>query len=236
MIVLDIVSNGRVSYVIGLGYRPEEYAMFGVDMSTRGKLMDRKIDVLQRALAGERFEYDGRTVHVTPSPVTPGGPRLAYGGHTVAAARRAGRLRSRPLRRGRRRAARRGLHGRGRRAGSRTGHRLRAHARRRHVRVRRRGPRPGVGRARAAPAARRAHVPRVDGRRRPRRRVAASATTEAELRAENGAYRILTVDEAIAQVRQGRPLSMQPLCGGIPPELAWKSVRLAGTAVQAELA
>ena len=30
MIVLDIVSRGRVSYVIGLGYRPEEYDMFGV--------------------------------------------------------------------------------------------------------------------------------------------------------------------------------------------------------------
>jgi hypothetical protein len=70
-------------------------------------------------------------------------------------------------------------------------------------------------------------------------RVASSrsdAETEAELRAENGAYRILTVDDAVAQVRAGRPLSMQPLCGGIPPELAWRSVRLAGTAVQEQLA
>src|SRR5687767_8530499 len=30
MVVLDLVSGGRVSYVIGLGYRPEEYAMFGI--------------------------------------------------------------------------------------------------------------------------------------------------------------------------------------------------------------
>jgi alkanesulfonate monooxygenase SsuD/methylene tetrahydromethanopterin reductase-like flavin-dependent oxidoreductase (luciferase family) len=49
MIVLDIVSGGRVSYVIGLGYRSEEYAMFGVDMATRGKVMDRKLVALRRA-------------------------------------------------------------------------------------------------------------------------------------------------------------------------------------------
>ena len=36
MVVLDIISGGRVSYVIGLGYRSEEHAMFGVDMGTRG--------------------------------------------------------------------------------------------------------------------------------------------------------------------------------------------------------
>ena len=62
------------------------------------------------------------------------------------------------------------------------------------------------------------------------------ASSVDELRAENGAYRILTVDEAVAQVRAGMPLGMQPLCGGIPSELAWKSVKLAGTAVQSKLA
>ena len=47
MIVLDIVSGGRVSYTIGLGYRPEEHAMFGVDMAQRGATMDRKLDALR---------------------------------------------------------------------------------------------------------------------------------------------------------------------------------------------
>src|SRR5262249_698904 len=92
MIVLDILSRGRVSHVIGLGYRAEEYAMFGIPMSDRGATMDRKLDALRRALRAETFEYEGRTVHVPPPPFTPGGPRLAYGGHTLAAARRAGRL------------------------------------------------------------------------------------------------------------------------------------------------
>src|SRR5215211_19935 len=30
MIVLDHISRGRVSYVFGIGYRPDEYALFGV--------------------------------------------------------------------------------------------------------------------------------------------------------------------------------------------------------------
>src|SRR5690606_33831682 len=92
MIVLDLISGGRVSYVVGLGYRPEEHSMFGIEMSERGKVMDQKLDALRRALAGERFTYEGRRVHVTPSSTSPGGPKLSYGGHSVAAARRAGRL------------------------------------------------------------------------------------------------------------------------------------------------
>ena len=52
------------------------------------------------------------------------------------------------------------------------------------------------------------------------------ATTVDELRAERGAYRVLTPAEAVAYIRTHGPLSMQPLCGGCPPELAWESLRL----------
>src|SRR3954468_15175245 len=44
MVVLDIVSGGRVSYVVGMGYRPEEYAMFGVDFTKRGAALDAKLE------------------------------------------------------------------------------------------------------------------------------------------------------------------------------------------------
>jgi len=36
MAVLDVISHGRVMYVAGLGYRPEEYAMFGRALDQRG--------------------------------------------------------------------------------------------------------------------------------------------------------------------------------------------------------
>ena len=56
-----------------------------------------------------------------------------------------------------------------------------------------------------------------------------------ELRAENGNYRIFSVDEAIAHGKQHGVLLTQPLSGGIPPELAWPSLRLIADRVLPEL-
>ncbi|MDO9494785.1 MAG: LLM class flavin-dependent oxidoreductase [Nocardioides sp.] len=90
--VLDHLSAGRVSYTIGLGYRREEYDHFGRPWSTRGADLERAIQVLQQAWTGEPFEYDGRRVRVTPTPYSQPHPMLFYGGGSPAAARRAGRL------------------------------------------------------------------------------------------------------------------------------------------------
>ncbi|MFL6159344.1 MAG: LLM class flavin-dependent oxidoreductase [Marmoricola sp.] len=88
--VLDHLSNGRVTYTIGLGYRPEEYAMFDAAWDGRGKTLEDVIGVLQQAWTGEEFEYAGRTVRVLPTPDRE--PVLFYGGGSPAAARRAARL------------------------------------------------------------------------------------------------------------------------------------------------
>ncbi|MEJ7935834.1 LLM class flavin-dependent oxidoreductase [Sphingobium sp. AN558] len=88
-IMVDIVSNGRLDVVLGLGYMPAEFEMFGVSLKDRGQLMNRKLEALRRALKGETFEYDDRTIRVTPSAVQEGGPRLFIGGGVLAAARRA---------------------------------------------------------------------------------------------------------------------------------------------------
>jgi hypothetical protein len=47
-----------------------------------------------------------------------------------------------------------------------------------------------------------------------------------ELRAANGPYRIFTPDEAVAYVRTRGVLLLQPLCGGMPPDLAWEQLHL----------
>ncbi|HET6152940.1 MAG TPA: LLM class flavin-dependent oxidoreductase [Marmoricola sp.] len=88
--VLDHLSGGRVTYVIGLGYRPEEYAMFNADWKGRGRAIEEVVEVLQQAWAGEPFDYKGRTVQVLPTPYRD--PVLFYGGGSPAAARRAARL------------------------------------------------------------------------------------------------------------------------------------------------
>jgi alkanesulfonate monooxygenase SsuD/methylene tetrahydromethanopterin reductase-like flavin-dependent oxidoreductase (luciferase family) len=90
--VLDHLSRGRVSYVVGVGYRPDEYAMFDVDFAGRGRIVEHHLEVMRDAWSGKPFERAGRSVFVRPTPYTSPHPLLFYGGGTVIAARRAARL------------------------------------------------------------------------------------------------------------------------------------------------
>ena len=56
-----------------------------------------------------------------------------------------------------------------------------------------------------------------------------------ELRAEAGNYRIFSPEEAVQHIRRYGVLLTQPLAGGLPPELAWKSLRLLAETVLPEL-
>jgi alkanesulfonate monooxygenase SsuD/methylene tetrahydromethanopterin reductase-like flavin-dependent oxidoreductase (luciferase family) len=234
MIVLDIVSGGRVSHVIGLGYRADEYAMFGIPMSDRGAVMDAKLDALQRALRGEEFVYEGRKVKVTPPALTPGGPRLAYGGHSLAAARRAGRCGLDMFAEGDTPNLLETYQQAARDAGREPGNAL----------IPTRTSPTSVFVAEDLDDAWERIGPHMlydatiyrswmgDNT------VASSrseSTTVAQMRAENGAYRILTPDEAIAMVKTGMPLLLHPLCGGLAPEVAWESLRLVAERVMPAL-
>ncbi len=86
-----IVAQGRLSVVAGLGYRPEEFAMAGVDRTQRGRLFDEYVGVLQQAWTGKPFTWRDHTVQVTPAPASP--PLILVGGSTAKAAKRAARLR-----------------------------------------------------------------------------------------------------------------------------------------------
>ena len=90
--VLDLASGGRLTTILGIGYRPEEYAAHGKDWKTRGALMDECIDVLLKAWTGEPFEYRGTSVRVTPRPLTQPHPLVLLGGTSKVAVRRAARL------------------------------------------------------------------------------------------------------------------------------------------------
>ncbi|SRR6266571_4532744 len=90
---VDLIANGRVNFVAGAGYADHEFAMAGVDKKRRGRLLEEAIEVMRRAWTGEEFEYEGRTVRVTPTPVTKPHPLIFMGGSSEAAARRAARLR-----------------------------------------------------------------------------------------------------------------------------------------------
>jgi alkanesulfonate monooxygenase SsuD/methylene tetrahydromethanopterin reductase-like flavin-dependent oxidoreductase (luciferase family) len=90
---VDVLSGGRIGFIAGLGYRYEEFEMAGVDRSRRGALLEEYVDVMRRAWTGEPFEWRGRTIRVTPAPVSKPHPLMMIGGSTEIAARRAARLR-----------------------------------------------------------------------------------------------------------------------------------------------
>jgi alkanesulfonate monooxygenase SsuD/methylene tetrahydromethanopterin reductase-like flavin-dependent oxidoreductase (luciferase family) len=224
MVVLDIISNGRLSYTLGLGYRPEEFEMYGVDWKRRGAVVEEKLQLLLKAKTGEPFEHEGRRIHVTPPPVTPGGPMVMWGGGSIAAAQRAGRY-------GLSFFAQSDL------AGMKEAY---------EESCREHGHEPGMAQLPPKDAATtmfvaddvdRAwdeigeyilHDVKMYGDWNPGDETTASishAQTVDELRATSPAHKIYSTEEAVEMVRNGAPLMLMPLCGGIPPEIAWPYVR-----------
>lgn len=90
--VLDLVAQGRASWVFAVGYREEEYAMFGVDIGRRGELMEHGIETLKQAWSGDVFEFNGVPSMVRPRPFTQPRPPIVLGGNSKPAARRAARF------------------------------------------------------------------------------------------------------------------------------------------------
>ena len=90
--LVDLMSNGRLSVIFGAGYVPFEFAMFGKSLKDRARLLDDGIEIILRALRGERFEKDGRPIFVRPLPVQTPEDIILVGGGVAAAARRAARF------------------------------------------------------------------------------------------------------------------------------------------------
>ncbi len=66
--------------------------MFGKPWEGRGALMDECLSALLRAWSGEPFDYQGRAVRMTPRPLTQPLPPVAVGGSGRYGARRAARF------------------------------------------------------------------------------------------------------------------------------------------------
>ena len=90
--VVDLLSRGRLDLTIAGGYVKEEFDMFGVALSERPARVREAVATLRAAWTGEPFEFRGRTVRVRPRPAQAGGPRIMLGGTSEGAARRAARI------------------------------------------------------------------------------------------------------------------------------------------------
>jgi probable F420-dependent oxidoreductase len=95
--VVDQLSGGRLLLGLGIGWREEEFRMFGVPRGERAVRTEETIEILRRAWTSRRFSFEGRAfrydrVRVTPPPVRPTGIPIYLGGYADKAVRRAGRL------------------------------------------------------------------------------------------------------------------------------------------------
>lgn len=94
---LDVLSNGRVILGIGSGWLKEEFDSLGLDFHQRGARTDEAINSLRAlwspeaasSFHGKHFSFG--PVKCFPKPVQKGGVPIVVGGHSPAAAKRAGR-------------------------------------------------------------------------------------------------------------------------------------------------
>ncbi len=90
--LLADLSGGRFILGAGLGYRPEEFAAFGVPYAERGRRMHEGLQVVRRLLSEESVSFDGEFValdHVTIYPRPPAHVPIYVGGWSEPALRRA---------------------------------------------------------------------------------------------------------------------------------------------------
>jgi len=90
--VVDQLSRGRLELVIANGYVASEFAMFDKELSGRVAAVVEAIETLKAAWTGEPFEFRGRTVTVRPRPYRDPRPPIFLGGSSEGAARRAARI------------------------------------------------------------------------------------------------------------------------------------------------
>lgn len=96
---VDALSGGRLRLCVGVGWLKEELAACGVRFDSRGRRADEQLAVLRALWAdqprgvsfrGEFFRFDDVTCY--PKPVAGERVPIHIGGHSPAAARRAGRF------------------------------------------------------------------------------------------------------------------------------------------------
>jgi probable F420-dependent oxidoreductase len=91
---LDVLSGGRVRLGVGVGWLREEFDALGVPFAGRGDRLDEYIDVMRALWTEHKASHHGALVKFSdcismPRPAN-GTVPVVIGGHTDAAARRAG--------------------------------------------------------------------------------------------------------------------------------------------------
>lgn len=94
---IDKLSGGRMRLGVGVGWMEEEIAAMGVDFESRGRRLDEVIDAMRALWWDEEATFEGEFFRFEraisrPRPTRANGIPIHIGGHSPAAARRAGRV------------------------------------------------------------------------------------------------------------------------------------------------
>jgi len=94
---LDLLSNGRLDFGVGKGYRPYEFSGFCIPQEEATERFDEAIDIIRKAwTTKDRFSYRGKLWHydnivVEPAPIQQPHPPFWMGAGSAESIRRAAR-------------------------------------------------------------------------------------------------------------------------------------------------
>lgn len=91
---LDLLSNGRFTLAVGVGYLKREFAALGVDYDERAELFEEALQVIRAAWTTDDLSFEGRHftargITARPRPLSRPHPPIWIGGNTASARRRA---------------------------------------------------------------------------------------------------------------------------------------------------
>ncbi len=70
--LVDVLSDGRLLMGLGRGYQPPEFQGFGVPQHESRAMFLESFEILQRALSGEKFAFEGKYYHIEePTEIFP---------------------------------------------------------------------------------------------------------------------------------------------------------------------
>ncbi|MEC4765199.1 LLM class F420-dependent oxidoreductase [Mycobacterium sherrisii] len=90
---LDLLSGGRFTLAVGVGYLKREFAALGVSYDERAELFEEALQVIRSIWTGDDITYEGkhfraRGITAHPRPLSSPHPPIWIGGNTAAARQR----------------------------------------------------------------------------------------------------------------------------------------------------